>query len=197
LKLGEGYYGVVYYGKYLGNEVAIKKLKQNIPENVIEKFVQEVNILSNIDHPNVVKYIGAILEEDLFCIVTEFMNSGNLWDYIHNKNFQFTETMILKVSMDITSAMEYLHHLKPMIIHRDLKSPNILCNRFDNQSMFSCKVADFGLSRFFESSIQQQMTKGIGTAAWSAPGLKFFFFVFYLFEFFILFLFFLLMINPN
>ena len=173
--MGEGYYGVVYFGHYLGKPVAIKKLKQNIPENVLGKFVQEVNILSNIDHPNIVKYIGAILEPEFFCIVTECMNSGNLWDYIHNKSFHFNETMILKISMDITSAMEYLHHLKPMIIHRDLKSPNILCNRLEGQSMFSCKVADFGLSRFFESSSEQQMTKGIGTAAWSAPGSFFFF----------------------
>ena len=117
-QLGEGYYGVVVYGTYEGKPVAIKKLKSNIPENVLAKFVHEVNMLSRIDHPNIVKYIGAVMQPDLFCIVTEFMNAGTLWEYIHNNQFHFTEGIILKVSLDICAAMEYLHALKPMVIHR-------------------------------------------------------------------------------
>lgn len=109
---------MVVYGTYEGKPVAIKKLKSNIPENVLAKFVHEVNMLSRIDHPNIVKYIGAVMQPDLFCIVTEFMNAGTLWEYIHNNQFHFTEGIILKVSLDICAAMEYLHALKPMVIHR-------------------------------------------------------------------------------
>lgn len=84
---------------------------------------------------------------DPLCIVTEFMSSGDLYGTIHNKEVTFDWPLRLKIAMDIASGMSFLHSAKPPIIHRDLKSPNVLLSSLSVKARVVAKVADFGLSK--------------------------------------------------
>jgi serine/threonine protein kinase len=121
--LGEGFYGVVYGGTYKNENVAVKRLRPNIPDNVLAKFLAEVSILAGLKHDNIVRYLGSVFEEQNLCIVTEFVGGGTLWEKIHDKSSQFTLAFIHKISLEIATAMRYLHHeCQPAVVHRDLKS---------------------------------------------------------------------------
>ncbi len=161
--LGEGFYGIVYGGTYKKEQVAVKRLRPNIPDNVLAKFLSEVSILAGLQNDYIVRYLGAVFEEQNLCIVTAFYGGGTLWEKIHDKSSQFTLAFIHKISLEIAVAMRYLHHeCQPAVVHRDLKSPNVLLT-----TGLQVKLADFGLARHLQSSVE--MTKGIGTASWTAP----------------------------
>ncbi|XWS29146.1 hypothetical protein CRYUN_Cryun24cG0003300 [Craigia yunnanensis] len=160
-KIASGSYGDLYRGTYCSQEVAIKVLK---PERVIgemlREFSQEVYIMRKIRHKNVVQFIGACTRAPNLCIVTEFMARGSLYDYLHKQRGVFKLPSLLKVAIDVSKGMNYLHQNN--IIHRDLKTANLLMD--ENQVV---KVADFGVAR-----VQSQsgvMTAETGTYRWMAP----------------------------
>uniref|UniRef100_A0A6N2LUP3 non-specific serine/threonine protein kinase n=1 Tax=Salix viminalis TaxID=40686 RepID=A0A6N2LUP3_SALVM len=165
LKMGEriasGSCGDLYRGVYYGQDVAIKVLRsEQLNGTEEEEFAQEVNILREVQHRNVVRFIGACTESPHLCIVTEFMHGGNLYDYLHKNHNVLKLPQLLKFAIDVCKGMEYLHQNN--IIHRDLKTANLL---MDTQNVV--KVADFGVARF-----QNQggvMTAETGTYRWMAP----------------------------
>lgn len=165
LKMGEkiasGSCGDLFRGSYLGQDVAIKVIRSDhLNESLLLEFHQEVSILKKIQHENVVRFIGACTKPSQFCIVTEYMHGGNLYDYLHKHHNILELTMLLKFAIDICKGMEYLHQNN--IIHRDLKTANLLMD-----SNLVVKVADFGVAR-----IQNQagvMTAETGTYRWMAP----------------------------
>ncbi|CAA6663773.1 unnamed protein product [Spirodela intermedia] len=165
LKIGEkiasGYCGDLYRGVYLGDEVAVKILKsEHINHASKVEFNQEVSILREVQHRNVVRFIGACTNPPNLCIVTEYMPGGNLYDFLHKHNNVPELPLLLKFSIDISKGMDYLHQNN--IIHRDLKSANLLLD-VDNV----VKVADFGVARFkHQGGI---MTAETGTYRWMAP----------------------------
>lgn len=139
--IGQGGYGTVYKGT-LSNKVlvAIKKSKV-IDQRQIQEFVNEVIILSQIRHPNIVKLLGCCLETHVPLLVYEFMTNNTLCHHIHtHPMLTFTER--LKIAAETAGALAYMHSTT-QIIHRDVKPSNIL---LDNVS--TAKVADFGISRF-------------------------------------------------
>jgi tRNA A-37 threonylcarbamoyl transferase component Bud32 len=142
-KVAEGSFGDVFKGKLWGTKVAIKTLKQldQSDESILEDLKQEVRILSQLRHPNVVLYIGACIKPPDTCIVTEWCSRGSLYDALHDPKIHFTCKMMIDMSIGIAQGMNYLHYLEKPIIHRDLKSYNILLDK-----SFQVKVADFGLS---------------------------------------------------
>ncbi|KAG4153650.1 hypothetical protein ERO13_D03G004800v2 [Gossypium hirsutum] len=113
-----------------------------------------------IRHKNVVQFIGACTRAPNPCIVTEFMARGSLYDYLHQQRGVFKLPSLLKVALDVSKGINYLHQNN--IIHRDLKTANLLMD--ENQVV---KVADFGVAR-----VQAQsgvMTAETGTYRWMAP----------------------------
>lgn len=165
LKIGEriasGSCGDLYHAVYLGQDVAVKILKsEHLNEGLEEEFSQEVAILREVQHENVVRFIGACTKSPHLCIVTEYMPGGSLYDYLHKNHNGVKLSQLLKFAIDVSKGMEYLHQNK--IIHRDLKTANLL---MDTQKVV--KVADFGVARF-----QNQggvMTAETGTYRWMAP----------------------------
>ncbi|KAJ6839206.1 serine/threonine-protein kinase STY8-like [Iris pallida] len=165
LKMGEkivsGSGGDLYHGTYLGQDVAIKVLRsEHLNEPSGEEFAQEVLILREVQHRNVVRFVGAYIKPPQFCIVTEYMHGGSLYDFLHKKNNTLELSRLLKFALDVCKGMDYLH--QNSIIHRDLKTANLL---MDNNHLV--KVADFGVARF-----QNQggvMTAETGTYRWMAP----------------------------
>lgn len=138
----------------------------------MKAFVQELLILKKTVHQHLVRMLGASCSENLMQIVMELCHGGACFDLIHNSNFVLSWFQAIKIALDVADAMRYLHAFDPQIIHRDLKSPNILLvepveNRADVPWV---KVADFGLGRMKEAEAAWgTMTMAVGTTHWMAP----------------------------
>ncbi|KAH7285500.1 hypothetical protein KP509_33G031200 [Ceratopteris richardii] len=160
-KIASGSFGDLYKGTYCGQDVAIKVLKsERLNENLQREFAKEVYIMRKIRHKNVVQFIGACTRPPHLCIVTEFMAGGSVYDHLHKHKNTFKLPALLKVAIDVSRGMDYLHQCN--IIHRDLKAANLLID--ENEVI---KVADFGVAR-----VQAQngvMTAETGTYRWMAP----------------------------
>ncbi|XP_039144213.1 probable serine/threonine-protein kinase SIS8 isoform X1 [Dioscorea cayenensis subsp. rotundata] len=163
-RIGLGSFGEVYRGEWHGTEVAIKKfLHQDLSGDALEEFKSEVRIMKKLRHPNVVLFMGAVTRVPNLSIVTEFLPRGSLFRLIHRPNNQLDERRRLKMALDVARGMNYLHNCTPMIVHRDLKSPNLLVDK-----SWVVKVCDFGLSRMKHSTFLSSRSTA-GTAEWMAP----------------------------
>ncbi|CAH0480089.1 unnamed protein product [Peronospora belbahrii] len=166
--LAKGGSGEVWLGQYETRYVAMKCLlpaKRENPE-ALEQFAEELRMASLLAHPRIVAFCGVAWQSLLhLCAVTEYLPRGDLESLLANpvarKQLSWDREK-LTLSSDIVEALVYLHSLVPVVIHRDLKSKNVLLDR-----RLRAKLSDFGLSR--ERSVEDTMTNGIGTILWSAP----------------------------
>ncbi|KAM0041313.1 putative protein kinase TKL-CTR1-DRK-2 family [Helianthus debilis subsp. tardiflorus] len=163
-RIGLGSYGEVYRGDWHGTEVAVKKfLDQEVTVESLEEFKSEVGIMKRVRHPNVVLFMGAVTRAPHLSIVTEFLPRGSLYRLIHRPNNQLDIRRRLRIALHAARGMNYLHNCTPVIVHRDLKSPNLLVDK-----NWVVKVCDFGLSRMKHSTFLSSRSTA-GTAEWMAP----------------------------
>ena len=163
-RVGIGSFGEVYRGMWRSTEVAVKKLiDQDITEESKEEFLGEVSIMRRLRHPNIVLFMGVITTRNDLAIVTEFLPRGSLFKLLHRSGIQLDLRRRLRMAEDVAKGMHYLHTCQPMIVHRDLKSPNLLVDR-----NWCVKVTDFGLSRMKHSTFLSTKSNA-GTPEWMAP----------------------------
>ncbi|KAL2338745.1 hypothetical protein Fmac_013191 [Flemingia macrophylla] len=154
LIIGEGGYGKVYKCNLDHTPVAVKVLHQDAI-NKKEEFLKEVEILSQLHHPNMVLLLGACPEKR--CLVYEYMENGSLEDYLLNKNrkpplpwfFRF------RIAFEMACGLSFLHNSKPEpIVHRDIKPGNILLDK-----NYVSKISDVGLAKLLTEVVPDNITE--------------------------------------
>ncbi|WAQ92063.1 hypothetical protein PtA15_15A459 [Puccinia triticina] len=160
-KVGSGSFKDVYMGRYRNFRVAICDLRGRLTD----MDIKELGLLRDLRHPNIVRFIGVSIGGAIPCtIVTELCRNGDLYDYIRKIPCP-SYVQILGLMLDAARGVEYLHLRTPSIIHRDLKSPNVLIT-----ANGSAKITDFGLARV-KRDVMSMCATTCGTLNWQAPEL--------------------------
>ncbi|KAF9677212.1 hypothetical protein SADUNF_Sadunf08G0084500 [Salix dunnii] len=163
-QIGQGSCGTVYHALWFGSDVAVKVFsKQEYSDDIIFAFRQEVSLMKRLRHPHVLLFMGAVTSPQRLCIVTEFLPRGSLFRLLQRNTTKLDWRRRVHMALDIARGMNYLHHCNPPIIHRDLKSSNLLVDK-----NWTVKVGDFGLSRLKHETYVTTKT-GKGTPQWMAP----------------------------
>uniref|UniRef100_A0A8D3EAM2 Mitogen-activated protein kinase kinase kinase n=1 Tax=Scophthalmus maximus TaxID=52904 RepID=A0A8D3EAM2_SCOMX len=149
--VGSGAQGAVFLGKFHGDDVAVKKVR-DIKET-------EIKHLRKLKHPNIITFKGVCTQAPCYCILMEYCAQGQLYEVLRAGR-KITPSLLVDWAMGIAGGMNYLHLHK--IIHRDLKSPNMLITHDD-----LVKISDFGTSK--ELSDKSTKMSFAGTVAWMAP----------------------------
>ena len=165
--IGKGKFGVVNLGihKKTGQQVAIKILnKENIKTIEDKELVRiEIGILKLCHHPNIVRLLDHLENNDYIYIVTEYIEGGTLGQYFKKKKFNFSERQATNIMSQIANGVKYLHQYG--IVHRDLKPDNIMITQQNEYGVI--KIMDFGLSKIV--SPNERMVDGYGTLSYVAP----------------------------
>ena len=167
-KLGSGSFGSVYLArnKYTNEKVAMKQIKKSSANLLSDgEITDEIEILKNLDHPDIVRIIESFNTKNSYILITEYCEGGELFDQVKN---QLSETQIAVIFKQVLSGLAYLHSNN--IVHRDLKLENILIHEIEKskqtgEDLFNIKIIDFGTARIFEKNPQSI----VGSSYYIAP----------------------------
>ena len=166
-EIGRGAWGVVYSGTFHGEQVAIKQAYTALLHGTtIDMLKREVMIMAHVQHPNLVRFIGAVLDKRVFggidtpIIVSELMDMNLRSAY----NKVDLSSNLISIFCDVAYALHYLHQHRPSIIHRDVSAPNVLLKTLRNGG-YQAKVSDFGSANL----AKRAQTAGAGAIIYCAP----------------------------
>ncbi|XP_073012300.1 putative serine/threonine-protein kinase isoform X1 [Typha latifolia] len=167
-KIGRGGFGTVYKGTLRsGQEVAVKVLSAESRQGVKE-FLTEIDVITNVKHPNLVELVGCCVEADNRILIYEYLENNSLDHALLGPNSDPSKldwNTRSAICLGVAKGLAYLHEeLEPHIVHRDIKASNILIDR-----NFVPKIGDFGLAKLFPDNITHISTRVAGTTGYLAP----------------------------
>lgn len=168
--IGDGSFGTVYRSRYRGFDVAVKVLKNQARPTpaLLRAFRAEVDVAESLRHTCIATFVGAVHTPGSLALVTEYCPFGNLSTAL--TRYAFSLPLRLKALLDVARALDYLH--QSGLLHRDLKTENILVVSLEPMSQVVCKLSDFGTARDLNSFLPSQeleLTRGVGTPYFMAP----------------------------
>uniref|UniRef100_A0A0A9DR12 Protein kinase domain-containing protein n=1 Tax=Arundo donax TaxID=35708 RepID=A0A0A9DR12_ARUDO len=167
-RFASGAHSRLFHGIYKEQPVAVKFIRQPDDEEDAElaaqlekQFNTEVATLSRLNHPNVIKLVGACSSSPVFCVITEFLSGGSLRAFLHKLDHKpLPLDKVISISLDIAHGMSYVH--SQGVVHRDVKPENII---FDGEGC--AKIVDFGIA--CEEAYCDPLANDTGTFRWMAP----------------------------
>eukprot|EP01133_Synstelium_polycarpum_P003936 gene3936-4557_t len=164
-RIGSGTYSKVYKGRYREKYVAIKTLRgTNMTTEQIQGFRKECDILSTIQSPYLISFYGSCVEESQLSMVVEYCSKGTLHKVINSTSLDMDWDKWFKWMTQVVEGVRYLHNMKPPMVHRDLKTLNILVG-----ADWNAKLCDFGLTRTMTMTNVSTLGMLRGTMAYTAP----------------------------
>ena len=158
-ELGSGAFGTVYLVSHKKTKAkyALKAIDKSEPENIEQKktFNREVEIMSKLNHPNIVKIYGHFEDEKYCYFIMEYIPNKDLFELIPIDGKKPNIKLVASIMKDLLNAVYYLHNMKPIIIHRDIKPENILLD-----SKNKAYLTDFGWSNYMENFIRRNTVCG-------------------------------------
>eukprot|EP00288_Rhodomonas_lens_P012673 CAMPEP_0177694856 /NCGR_PEP_ID=MMETSP0484_2-20121128/3151_1 /TAXON_ID=354590 /ORGANISM="Rhodomonas lens, Strain RHODO" /LENGTH=357 /DNA_ID=CAMNT_0019205751 /DNA_START=25 /DNA_END=1098 /DNA_ORIENTATION=+ len=167
-KVAQGGLGVLYRAYWRGTEVAVKKPvdpRAGMDPKLKDDFRKEAAILGEVRHPNVVLLMAACLRAPKLCIVLEWCSGGSLFDLLHRSRADPSRDQKLHLAEGVAAGLAFLHASSPAIIHRDIKTQNVLVD----VNLTVAKICDFGLA--IRTSDVSQVNSAAGTPRYMAPEL--------------------------
>ncbi|KAL8526696.1 hypothetical protein ACS0TY_015774 [Phlomoides rotata] len=167
-KIGRGGFGAVYKGVLRdGTQVAVKSLSAESKQG-IKEFLTEINMISNIRHPNLVELIGCCVEGSNRILVYEYLENNSLASALlvsNGKQVELNWSKRAAICLGTASGLAFLHEdAEPGIVHRDIKASNVLLD-----GNFLPKIGDFGLAKLFPDNVTHVSTRVAGTLGYLAP----------------------------
>lgn len=175
-KVGQGAQGAVWKADWKGRAVAVKELfpsASSVSESILRKFDEfrrEVWMMSSLRHDCIVQMLGFCVKPTNL-IVMEYIPHGTLYEWLSDTNKPLTWPQAIRIAIDIALGLRFLHSASPPLIHRDMKSPNIMVVSTDSRSRTMVKLADFGLSsRLYVPALKERtQERKVGNPHWLAP----------------------------
>ncbi|KAI4296528.1 hypothetical protein L6164_036478 [Bauhinia variegata] len=162
--IGHGAFGPVYKAETLNGEIVAVKVLDNNSKQGEKEFLTEVLLLGRLHHRNLVDLVGYTAEKGQHMLLYEYMSNGSLASHFNGENHEPLSLKVrFQIALDVARALEYLHHgAAPPVVHRDIKSSNILLDQF-----MRARVTDFGLSR--PEMIKPRLSNVRGTFGYLDP----------------------------
>eukprot|EP01054_Gregarina_sp_Poly1_P005121 Gregarina_sp_Poly_1__5120@NODE_270_length_10308_cov_216_811151_g235_i0_p2_GENE_NODE_270_length_10308_cov_216_811151_g235_i0NODE_270_length_10308_cov_216_811151_g235_i0_p2_ORF_typecomplete_len890_score124_78Pkinase_Tyr/PF07714_17/8_1e56Pkinase/PF00069_25/2_9e51Kinaselike/PF14531_6/3e03Kinaselike/PF14531_6/5_7e09Kdo/PF06293_14/2_3e07PIP49_C/PF12260_8/0_0023APH/PF01636_23/0_02WaaY/PF06176_11/0_012_NODE_270_length_10308_cov_216_811151_g235_i0756410233 len=164
--ISKGTFGTVFMALWKGKTVAVKWCHANASSSVeqLRNFERELNAYCAIRHERICRFYGACVDSlETLALVTEYLPGGNVFDLLFDNKIPVSSTNRLKMARHLVDVVTHLHSLSPAVIHRDLKTPNLI---LDND--YNLKLCDFGKTRFMYRSFLMLDDNG-GSPRYMAP----------------------------
>lgn len=163
--IGEGAFGSVYSGLWRGTEVAIKDFRSAVSPESAKKIAQEIGLLERLRSPYIVTFYGTVSNNKHNCIVMELAPLGSLGKVLQTERLSYE--LKLAIALDCAKGMTFLHYNH--VLHRDLKTDNLLVMSLDVDSPQRVKITDFGASRMVTDEAARSYTHAVGTPVYTSP----------------------------
>ncbi|XP_057949290.1 cold-responsive protein kinase 1 [Malania oleifera] len=167
-KIGEGGFGSVYKGKLKDGKIAAIKVLSAESRQGVREFLTEINVISDIEHENLVKLYGCCVEENNRILVYNYLEKNSLAQTLlggDHSSIQFSWRTRTRICIGVARGLAYLHEeVRPRIVHRDIKASNILLDKD-----LTPKISDFGLAKLIPVNMTHVSTRVAGTIGYLAP----------------------------
>ncbi|KAL8462004.1 hypothetical protein ACS0TY_033186 [Phlomoides rotata] len=169
-KIGEGGFGSVYKGKLRNGQMAAIKVLSAESRQGVREFLTEIQVISDIEHENLVKLYGCCVEQNQRILVYNYLENNSLAQTLlgvghSSSNIQFSWRTRVNICIGVARGLAYLHEeVRPHIVHRDIKASNILLDKD-----LTPKISDFGLAKLLPANMTHVSTRVAGTIGYLAP----------------------------